>query len=103
MTEQHTSQTNKMICPFCGTELEKERTWRYGLPTGSFFCPNCKCDKGDMPLDVDIWQALIDDKKAQDALQYAIKVLENLTEIGGVDLEIMKIKDMAGITKQVKE
>ena len=35
--------------------------------------------------------------QAQDALNYAIGVLDNLTEIGGLDMEIIKIKEMAGI------
>lgn len=35
--------------------------------------------------------------QAQNALNYAIDVLDNLTEIGGVDMEIIKIKEMAGI------
>lgn len=39
-------------------------------------------------------------QQARDALEYAIGVLDNLTEIGGVDMEIIKIKKMAGITKQ---
>ena len=36
-------------------------------------------------------------QKVRDALNYTIGVLDNLTEIGGVDMEIIKIKKMAGI------
>lgn len=36
-------------------------------------------------------------QKAWDALNYAIGVLDNLTEIDGVDMQIIKIKEMAGI------
>ena len=33
--------------------------------------------------------------KTTEALNYALHVLDDLTEIGGIDLEIMKIKKMA--------
>ena len=130
--------TEKLKCPFCGNELRelKEAGTVVGL-----FCPNhCKTR---VAMDKEIWQALIDGKKAQrqlrtvkdrcvkkvkakefeihnclygihvrdykiemlqeklsqtrDVLDYAIGVLDNLTEIGGVDMEIIKIKEMAGI------
>lgn len=35
--------------------------------------------------------------QVRDVLDYAIGVLDNLTDIGGVDMQIIKIKEMAGI------
>ena len=84
--------TDSMKCPFCGGGLKP--LLECGTPVG-WYCPNfCKIR---CALDEPVWQALIDGKKAQDALNYAIGVLDNLTEIGGVDMEIIKIKKMAGI------
>lgn len=83
-----------MKCPFCNAEL---RTNMLDQPV-MWYCPN-HCIGSYEPK---VWQALIDGKKARDALNYAIGVLDNLTEIGGVDMEIIKIKKMAGITKQEK-
>ena len=76
-------------CPFCNAEL---RTNMLDQPV-MWYCPN-HCIGSYEPK---VWQALIDGKKAQDALNYAIGVLDKLTEIGGVDTEIIKIKEMAGI------
>lgn len=81
--------TEKLKCPFCNTEL---RTNMLDQPV-MWYCPN-HCIGSYEPK---VWQALIDGKKTQDALNYAIGVLDNLTEIGGVDMEIIKIKEMAGI------
>ena len=81
--------TEKPKCPFCNAEL---RTNILDQPV-IWYCPNY-CIGSYEPK---VWQALIDCKKARDALNYAIGVLDNLTEIGGVDMEIIKIKKMAGI------
>lgn len=83
-----------------------------------YFCANPHCGTKADVLKLYVWQALIDGKKAQEklikektthnilqerltehqkALEYAIGVLDNLTDIVGVDLEIFKIKKMAGI------
>ena len=78
-----------MKCPFCNAEL---RTNMLDQPV-IWYCPN-HCIGSYEPK---VWQALIDSKKTRDALEYAIGVLDNLTEIGGVDMEIIKIKKMAGI------
>ena len=80
---------DKLHCPFCNAEL---RTNMLDQPV-MWYCPN-HCIGSYEPK---VWQALIDGKKARDALNYAIGVLDNLTEIGGVDMEIIKIKKMAGI------
>lgn len=106
--------TKKLKCPFCGAELQTNNEiarlifWRCHTP-------GCLLNGWHS---VEIIQHLIDGKKAQDALikektthnilqerltehqkalEYAIGVLDNLTEIGGVDMEIIKIKEMAGI------
>lgn len=81
--------TDKLKCPFCEAEL---RTFMLEEPA-VWYCPN-RCAPMLPPK---IWRDLITSKKAQDALNYAIGVLDNLTEIGGVDMEIIKIKKMAGI------
>lgn len=77
--------TEKLKCPFCGKPI------RY-LGTDLFTCDACH-----IMLPAKHWVAYINTRKAQDALNYAIGVLENLTEIGGVDMQIIKIKEMAGI------
>lgn len=85
--------TDKLKCPFCGAELVQANTTVKKI----WHCPNIDC-KGHNYFGVDdFWNTIISGKKAQDALNYAIGVLDNLTEIGGVDMEIIKIKKMAGI------
>lgn len=59
--------TDKLHCPFCGVELLEWQEW--GTPIG-LSCPN-EC-KTKQILDKEIWQALIDGKKAQEALDYAV-------------------------------
>lgn len=54
---------NNLKCPFCGAELEKEQgseRWWY--------CVNAKCVHKYTTTHETIWQALIDGKAAQDAL-----------------------------------
>ena len=87
--------TDKLKCPFCGTELNDYPDKTTGVRMAVCRNPKCKYDGWHFPID--ITQRMIDGKKAQDALNYAIGVLDNLTEIGGVDMEIIKIKKMAGI------
>lgn len=85
--------TDSMKCPFCGAELQTDNEiarlfwWRCHTP-------GCLLNGWHS---AEIIQHLIDGKKAQAALDYAIGVLDNLTEIGGVVMEIIKIKEMAGI------
>ena len=81
--------TDSMKCPYCNSEL---RTFMLEEPA-VWYCPN-RCAPMLPPK---IWRDLITSKKARDALDYAIGVLDNLIEIGGVDMEIIKIKEMAGI------
>ena len=87
--------TDSMKCPFCGYKLNESYDSDENIV--GYFCANPHCRiKADV-LEPYVWQALIEGKKAQEALNYAIGVLDNLTEIGGVDMEIIKIKKMAGI------
>ena len=60
--------TDKLKCPFCGEELEKCSYLSKGITNPVFVCRNRKCKFVDKIIDSEIWQALIDGKKAQDAL-----------------------------------
>lgn len=81
---------DSMKCPICGTPLEYDIGY-----DGDYSC--AKCGRAKMFGSEELWQELIRTRKALDALNYAIGVLDNLTDIGGVDMEIIKIKQMAGI------
>lgn len=102
--------TDKLHCPFCGAELTK------------IFC-SCACGNSDCPhcateLPMWVWQALIDGKKAQDALKgmeirvFGIRscVQDGYTQLGErnrnifIALELFKdlIKEITSITKQEK-
>lgn len=58
-------------CPFCGAELK-----RSVFMTAS--CPNENCKIPECKLPIYIWDALIDGKKAQDALKVATDCIENI-------------------------
>lgn len=62
--------TNNLKCPFCGAELENEMALFCGFEseTGRMLCSNQKCMWHQQTLELDVWQALIDGKKAQEAL-----------------------------------
>lgn len=63
--------TDKLKCPFCGAELEQFQD-----------CARCNtenCVAGFDPMSNQVWQALIDGKKAQDALARAISWLETIS------------------------
>lgn len=53
--------TDKLHCPFCGAELLGNMTTPY--------CPNPSCNHFRFPMASEIWQALIDGKKAQNMLK----------------------------------
>lgn len=60
--------TENLKCPFCGAGLKNDlNIWN--KPTDYLYCPNEKCSHFDQVIHKDIWHALIDSKKAQDALQ----------------------------------
>ena len=91
--------TDKLKCPFCHKQLVKD-------PDGYYTCYTDNCAvmraggngaSGSLSLWLKVIQMHKQLQKARDALNYAIGVLDNLTEIGGVVMEIIKIKKMAGI------
>jgi len=103
--------TDSMKCPFCGSELEN------ACAQVIYFCPNDECDKAkDWYASKQVWQALIDGKKAQDALKgikirvAAIRgcVQDGYTQLGErnrnifIALELFKdlTKEITSITKQ---
>lgn len=56
--------TDKLHCPFCGEELAKQ------IGSGGYACLNTeKCKFSFLVLPKQLWQALIDGKKAQRQLQ----------------------------------
>ena len=55
--------TDSMKCPFCNADLIVHTDEQMAVCRN----PNCKYDGWHLPLE--IWQALIDGKKAQDAIQ----------------------------------
>lgn len=63
--------TDKLHCPFCGAELIFD-------PIGTIYCKTPHCKGRQIIAPIEIWQALIDGKKAQDALKIAT---EKLTDI----------------------
>lgn len=81
---------------------------RKGMHAGRFdTCYNCFCACAQYFVDlkkVKRWCSLenLDDliaqadkaERLQKAVDYALQVLDNLTEIGGVDLQIIKIKQL---------
>ena len=55
--------TDSMKCPFCNADLIVHTDEQMAVCRN----PNCKYDGWHFPLE--IWQAIIDGKKAQDAIQ----------------------------------
>ena len=61
--------TDKMICPFCGAELEEDNEF--------IFCPTTRCPLWECEgVPYAIIKTLIDGKKAQDALNYVLPQLD---------------------------
>lgn len=88
--------TDKLKCPFCGEELAPHiDEWKSIRKL--FICNNTGCFCWGQPTLLEIWQALIDGKKAQDALNRAISEITDLcTTIlycsGEADNEIQMIQ-----------
>lgn len=69
--------TNSLKCPFCGAELDCVRT--LGGRAEYWMCQNTKsCPAEDFVGNKEIWQALIDGKKAQDVLKKARELYNSL-------------------------
>lgn len=61
--------TDKLKCPFCGTELLSDPEY---IGSEHLHCENPECVfPSAVELHSSIWQKIIDDKKAQDALKAA--------------------------------
>lgn len=64
--------TDKLKCPFCGAELQEHGTIQlYRV------CPNRNCITGAKTMKIEIWQALIDGKKAQEELERLKRSVNN--------------------------
>lgn len=75
--------TDKLKCCFCGAELEDywyEYENGHGdteyAKSGLLKCPDWDCRGYKLKLEPEIWQTLIDGKRAQDALKVAINALK---------------------------
>ena len=58
-----------MKCPFCGAELKRCSLLSSGLKNPVFMCENKHCEYDHIVISSQIWQALIDGKKAQALLK----------------------------------
>lgn len=91
--------TEKLKCPFCGAELKN------ACAQVIYFCPTGECKAKDWYASKQVWQALIDGKKAQDALKEIVNFFD--TECGKDDLyfynliedNIAKYREITSITK----
>ena len=97
-----------MKCCFCGAELDCVRT--LGGRAEYWMCQNTKsCPAEDFVGNKEIWQALIDGKKAQDALKVAHKSLLSIAYSGRAEAPLLRtcakksLKEIASITTQDKE
>lgn len=68
---------SNMKCPHCGEELVDQGA-KIGNEDRVFACENISCAYYGQNLDLEIWQALIDGKKAQDALKVARNLYQEL-------------------------
>lgn len=69
--------TDKLHCPFCGAELAPHiDEWKSIRKL--FICNNTGCFCWGQPMLLEIWQALIDGKKAQEALNVATEALSKI-------------------------
>lgn len=105
--------TDKLHCPFCRAEL---KLWSEDIDGREFlYCENLKCPMSpQIELPISIWQALIDGKKAQDALNYVLlnldaymnmylKTRRNPSEFTAANEHINNVKrKITSITKQEK-
>lgn len=78
--------TDKLHCPFCGAELVGHEDAYGNISDIWFDCPNEECEHAWTTFRFDVWQALIDGKKAQGELKRTRKALDlalyALTTIG---------------------
>lgn len=75
--------TDKLKCPFCNAELEN------ACAQVIYFCANDECNRAkDWYASKQVWQALIDGKKAQDALEHAKEFIGH-----GIDSKVANFSD----------
>lgn len=94
--------TDKLKCPFCGAELKSCST--FILPN-RYMCTNNCCSCSYQAMNTQIWQALIDGKKAQDALKVATDFIGFVNTSRHADgalaaMAIGKLNEITSITKQ---
>lgn len=91
--------TENLKCPFCGSELEN------ACAQVIYFCANDECNKAkDWYASKQVWQALIDGKKARDALKEIAQhdINEQRGELKSYVIGYQEIKELAiaAITEQ---
>ena len=86
--------SDKLLCPFCQQELEKDCDWVYG-------CPNRKCKAFGYFFGArELWQALIDTKKKLDIAVDALDAGRTLARIAGFE---MLAAGMDAALEQIKD
>lgn len=90
--------TNNLKCPFCGAELAE-------YVADVYECQNRYCRYRGRVFERNIWQVLIDGKKAQDALSRAISWLETIAiiEMGCATSNTAAKKALDEITSIIKQ
>lgn len=103
--------TDKLKCPFCGAELEDDwYEYENGhgdteyAKSGLLKCSDWECRGYKLKLEPEIWQALIDGKKAQDALKVATDFIGFVNTSRHADgalaaMAICKLNEITSITK----
>lgn len=95
--------TDKLKCPFCGTELLSDPEY---IGSEHLHCENPECVfPSAVELHSSIWQKIIDDKKAQDALKVATDFIGFVNTSRHADgalaaMAIGKLNEITSITKQ---
>lgn len=96
---------NNLKCPFCGMELKTDVNL-LGYSTKYWYCENTSCAHLKDSMREDVWQALIDGKKAQDALKVAHKSLLSIAYSGRAEAPLLRtrakksLKEITLITTQ---
>lgn len=70
--------TDKLKCPFCGEELEKEMAG--DIETGWLVCCTKNCPIIDQNLFPDVWELLTTGKRAQDSLKEISRLNQYIRE-----------------------
>lgn len=103
--------TDELKCPFCGAELYEDV-----INDNYLSCRNYKCDAFGSCMRKSIWQALIDGKRAQDAIKVATEFIEDIAYCNSkiraihfsgasapwIAAALDKLHEIASITKQEK-